>query len=87
MMKSKDQVLDVNGEILREGDPVVLLNAPDELLSDLPSEDRADIKAQVGKAMLVQSFDDHGHVELEFKSEDEMMHFIWVKPLCLRKST
>ena len=87
MTKSKDQVLDVNGEILLEGDSVVLLNAPDELLSDLPSEDQADIKAQAGKAMLVQGFDEHGHVELEFKSEDEMIHFIWVKPLYLRKST
>lgn len=86
-MKSKDSVLDADGEALKEGDSVILLNAPDELLSDLPFEDQVAIKAQVGKAMPVQSFDEHGNVELEFKSDDEMIHYIWVKPLYLRKST
>ena len=78
-------MLDIDGEHLQEGDSVILLNAPDELLFDLPSQDQAAIKPQVGKVMSVQGFDEYGHVELEFKLGEEMIHFIWVKPLFLRK--
>lgn len=77
--------LDVDGHPLVEGDLVTLLSASEELLRGLPSEDQTAIKTQVGKTMPVQGFDEHGNVELEFKSEDEMLHSIWIKPLDLRK--
>lgn len=86
-MTSRKPVLDVDGVCLQEGDATILLDVSAELLSGLPSEDQSAIKEQVGKALLVQGFDDHGNVELEFKSEDETIHFIWVAPSCLRKLT
>jgi len=85
-MENNDPVLDVDGETLQVGDPVILLHAPNELLSGLPIEDQVAINAQVGKAMSVQSFDERGHIELEFKCGDEMIHFIWVNSSNLRKS-
>jgi len=85
-MKNKTQVFDVDGEILKEGDTVILLQAPNELLSDLPDEDQTAINDQIGKTMSIQGFDEYSHVELEFVSEDEMMHFIWVDSSNLRKS-
>lgn len=86
-MGRKDSILDADGKILQEGDSVILLNAPDELLSDLPSEDQAAIKTQTGMAMSVQGFDEHSHVELAFTSEDKIIPFIRAKSLCLRKLT
>ena len=84
MTKNENTLLDIDGHVLREGDTAILLSAPDELLSNLPSEDQEAIKDQVGKTMLVHGFDEYGHVELEFKSADETIHFIWVKPVFLR---
>ena len=86
-MKKIDSILDADGETLQEGDPVILLNAPDDLLLNLPSEDQVAIRAQVGKSMQVQGFDEHGNVELEFKDDNEMIHFIWIGSSHLRKTT
>ncbi len=79
-------IFDTDGEPLLEGDTVILLNAPDELLLGLMAEDQLAIRAQIGKKMPIQGFDEHGNVELEFKSDDENTHFIWVKPINIRKS-
>lgn len=85
-MNTEKTLLDADGTSLQEGDLVVFLSAPDELLSNLPSEDQSAIRAQVGKSLTVQGFDQYGHVELEFKSEEGAFHSIWVKPSYLRKS-
>ena len=84
-MSSLRSVEDASGTALQVGDHVVLLNAPEELLRDLPSEDKAAIQAQVGKSVEVQGFDEHGHAELEFTDLDGTMHFIWVKGSALQK--
>ena len=78
-------VEDASGTALQVGDHVVLLNASEELLGDLPSEDKAAIQAQVGKSVEVHGFDEHGHAELEFTGLDGTMHFIWVKGSALQK--
>ena len=85
-MNSSELVVDANGATLQVGDYVVLLGAPEELLRDLPSEDKAAIQAQIGKSLEVQGFDEHGHAELEFTDMNGTMHFIWVKGLVLQKS-
>ena len=74
-MSSFRLVEDASGTALQVGDHVVLLNAPEELLRDLPSEDKAAIQTQVGKSVEVQGFDEHGHAELEFTDLDGTMHF------------
>lgn len=84
-MSSLRSVEDAIGTALQVGDHVVLLNAPEELLRDLTSEDKAAIQAQVGKSAEVQGFDEHGHAELEFTDLDGTMHFIWVKGSSLHK--
>jgi hypothetical protein len=84
-MTDEKQVLDVNGRTLQEGDEVLLLSAPDELLSGLPYEDQSAIKSQIGKVMSVQDFDSQGNVELEFRSGEDMIHFIWIGSSYLRK--
>lgn len=85
MKTDKNSELDASGDLLKEGDLAILLEAPDELLSGLPVEDQMDIKSQVGFEVEVQSFDEYGNVELEFTSKNETIHFIWVKPLYVRK--
>jgi hypothetical protein len=77
---------DANGEQLLVGDTVVLLAAPATLLANLPEQDQAAIKEQVGKSLGVAGFDKYGYVELtEFTDSDGTIHTIWVEPEYLRK--
>ncbi len=85
-MNSSFPPTDADGTKLHVGDRVRLLNAPDELLRGLPSADQDAIKRQVGEDLVVQSFDPYGNAELEFKSDDDVVHSIWVNPKCLQKS-
>ena len=71
--------LDFDNNPLNEGDAVKLLNASDGLLRGLPLSDQAAIHGQVNKIMIIQSFNEYGHVELEFTDKDGNMHFIWVE--------
>ena len=86
-MSSLRSVEDASGTALQVGDQVVLINAPEELLRDLPSEDKVVIQAQVGKSVEVQGFDEHGYAELEFTDLYGTMHFIWVKGSALKKKS
>ncbi len=76
---------DVNGNPLSEGDQVMFLCAPEELLKGLLTEDQVAIKAQVGKSLNVEGFDAYGKAELEFQSDDEHIHTIWVNSIHLEK--
>lgn len=78
--------LDSQGEPLRHGDKVVYLDAREDLLRGLPASDQEVIKAQVGKVVKVEGFDDYGHVELVFTDAEEIIHFIWVEPECVKKT-
>jgi len=78
-MKDEYSIFDVSGELLSEGDLIILLAASEKLLVHLPFKDQIAIKAQVGNVIPIQSFDEFGNVELEFKCEDGDVHFIWVE--------
>lgn len=79
--------LDSQARPLRRGDKVIYLDAREHLLSGLPFSDQEAIKAQVGKEMMVEGFDNYGNVELEFLEEADAhhSHTIWVEPDCLKK--
>lgn len=77
-------VLDCDGALLKKGSSVLFIFAPNELLSGLPLDDQIAIKSQAGKIMTVQGFDSLGNVELEFSDCEGILHFIYVKPECLR---
>ena len=64
----------------------MLLNASGDLLRGLPLSDQAAIQAQVNTIMIIQGFDEYGHVELEFTDKDENMHFIWVESQDVEKA-
>lgn len=78
---------DSEGRSLQTGDRVLYLEARETLLAGLPADDQAAIRAQVGKEMTVEGFDDYGHVELEFLEQGDkyINHTIWVEPDCLKK--
>lgn len=63
---------------------VFFKKAPEALISSLPLEDQEAIKAQEDIPMAIVGFDEYGHVELEFTSEDDgthtRTHTIWVAP-------
>ena len=82
-----NQPKDIDGNILKVGDEVMLLAAPSELLSNLPIEDQNAVKAQVGNILIVQDIDEYGNPELEFYEPDEPnhSHTIWLDPINLKK--
>lgn len=69
---------------LRVGDKVRFLRASNELLVGLLPSDQEAIQAAVGEVILVESFDDYGHVELEWVEDRQEKSFhtrsIWVDP-------
>ena len=80
MSNDQKPILDLNNNPLNEGDAVKLLNASEDLLRGLPLSDQLAIQDQVNKTMAIQSFNEHGHIELEFTDANGDMHFIWVEP-------
>lgn len=64
----------------KPGESVVLLSVPPDLLKDLPPEDRRAIREVVGKAIVLNEYDDDGRAELEFKDAHGAIHFIYVRP-------
>ncbi len=84
-MASQLNCVDQLGQIVVAGDEVVLSEAPLALLNGLPKKDQLAIKAQVGKRLKLNEFDNYGNAELEFLDEGGGIHFIWVEPRYLVK--
>ena len=63
---------------LEPGTLVVLKKAPTSLLQGLPKEDRASIKAIVGRPVLLAGFS-YGQAELEFTDSQGDEHTVWVE--------
>ena len=80
-------IIDVDGNSLAVGDNITLVTVTDELLNNLPTEDKTAIKNQIGKTMTIQSVDEFNNIELEFKDREDSYHFIWVNPSCVKKTT
>lgn len=66
------------------GDTVVLIEIPPSMLGDLPLEDQQAILEAVGKPLRLNEYDDDGRAELEFTDSSGVIHFIWVKPDCIK---
>ena len=64
---------------IQDGDQVILVCVPDELIRGLPEYDQLAIKRQEGKVLTVQSTNDDGLVELECVDDTGNFHFIWVQ--------
>jgi hypothetical protein len=77
-------VTDAKNTNPKPGDSVVLIEVPPRLLDDLPIEDQQAINEVVGKAVLLNEYDDTGRAELEFKDRNGIIHFIYVNPEFIR---
>ena len=62
------------------GDKVVLAEIPPGLLKGLPMEDQQAIIEIIGKAVLLNEYDDDGRAELQFTDMDGTIHLIYVSP-------
>lgn len=68
---------------MQPGDLVLLIRAPQALVSGLPEEDQAAIRAVVGKPIKFAGIA-YGQAELEFRDGDGDDHTIWVDPDLIR---
>jgi hypothetical protein len=65
---------------------VVLTGLPTGFLDDLPEEDKLAISGVVGKAIILNGYDEDGRAELEFTEENGTIHFIYVNPAFLKSA-
>jgi hypothetical protein len=85
-MMDTPEPFDTNGNRIIKGDWVLFEEAPEVLLSDLPSKDQTAIKLQAKVPMQIVDFDQYGYVELEFiGNNDGRFHTIWIEPKYLFK--
>jgi len=82
---------DCEGKKIIVGDIVLFVNVTDNLLKNLPNEDKEAIVNQKGKYFRIISFDKYGYAEIEFEYEHSnseiTFHTIWVEPSCLKKES
>jgi len=52
----------------------------------LPEEDKLAISGVVGKAIILNGYDEDGRAELEFTEENGTIHFIYVNPAFLKSA-
>jgi len=83
MKKYPLESTDQKGNKIRKGTKVLFLEATSELLEGLSLEDQNAINDQIGKILKVESFNDYGHIELEFIDKNRINHSIWVEPNAL----
>jgi hypothetical protein len=65
---------------LKSKNRVILKSLPAGFLDDLPAEDQRAIRAVVGKPVVLNEYDADGRAELEFKDDNDVIHFIYVDP-------
>jgi hypothetical protein len=58
---------------------VILTGLPPRFLDDLPVEDQKAIRAAIGKALVLNEYDEDGRAELEFRDKKGDIHFIYVE--------
>lgn len=58
---------------------VILTGLPPRFLDDLPIEDQEAIRAVIGKALVLNEYDEDGRAELEFRDKNGVVHFIYVE--------
>jgi hypothetical protein len=63
---------------MRAGDVVTICSVPDSLLAALPEEDRAAMRACVGKRFSIEAVDADGNTEIEFTDDHGCPHTIWI---------
>jgi hypothetical protein len=69
---------DRDGRLVCEGQSVILLEAPAELLNGLLLPDQEAIREAVGQTVAVVGFDANDNAELEFTDTHSHLHTIWV---------
>jgi hypothetical protein len=77
--------IDCHGSPLVVGDSVKVVEIPAALPQGLPDEDQIAIRAQIGKTLIIQEFNEGGDAELEFADSDGTIHTIWIELRCLEK--
>jgi len=75
--------LDREGNSVKVGSHVKVIEIPDDLPKGLPDEDKSAINAQVGNTLIIEGFSENGFAELEFFDDLGNLHTIWINPNCL----
>jgi hypothetical protein len=64
----------------KRGDTVILLALPPGFMDDMDIEDRQALSEAIGSQVVFNEYGDIERVELQFTSQDGVLHFIWVEP-------
>ncbi len=62
----------------KPGDKVVLKALPAGFLDDLPEDEQRAISARIGRPIMLMGYGRDGRAELEFMTNDDSMHTLYV---------
>jgi len=77
--------IDRYGNSLKKGDTVKLIDIPLELFLGRTETEQNILRAEVGNNHLIQSFNRHGKLELEFYDADDIPHTILISTSCVTR--
>jgi hypothetical protein len=76
---------DRHGMVIRKGDTVKLLDIPLGLLLGRTESEQNALREAIGNRHLVQSYNQHGKIELEFYDARGIPHTIFINPACVTR--
>jgi len=76
---------DRQGQAIRKGDTVKLVDIPLELFLGLSESKQKTLRAEIGRMHLIQSTDQHGKLKLEFFDARSASHTIFIRPACVTR--
>ena len=76
---------DRQGQAIRKGDTVKLVDMPLELFLGLTESEQKTLRAAIGKTHLIQNTNQHGRLKLEFFDAKGISHIIFIRPACVTR--
>ena len=77
--------LDHYSNSLKKGDTVKLIGIPLELFLGRTEAEQNILRAQIGNMHLIQDFNQHGKLKLEFYDKNDMPHTILISTSCVTR--
>ena len=76
---------DCQGQAIRKGDTVKLVDIPLELFLGLSESEQKTLRAAIGKTHLIQNASQYGKLKLEFFDARGTSHTIFIRPACVTR--
>lgn len=80
-----EKITDRNGNSLKRGDTVKLIDLPLELFLGRTEPEQNILRAEIGNTHFIQNINQHGKIKLVFYDEDGTSHSILISASCVAR--